>query len=50
MVRLALIGAGNHCRGNHAPALAKYAADYPDRLELAAVCGMEREKAESVAE
>ncbi len=50
MVRLALIGAGNHCRGNHAPALAKYAVDHPDRLELAAVCDLLPEKAEAFAE
>ena len=49
MVRLALIGAGNHCRGNHAPALGKYAADHPDRLELVAVCDLVREKAEAFA-
>ena len=50
MVRLALIGAGNHCRGNHAPALAKYAKDHPDRLELAAVCDLLPEKARAFAE
>lgn len=49
MVRIALIGAGNHCRGNHAPAMAKYAADHPDRVELSAVCDLEREKAEGFA-
>lgn len=49
MVRLALIGAGNHCRGNHAPALAKYAADHPDRVKLVGVCDLEREKGERFA-
>ena len=50
MVRVALIGAGSHCRGNHAPALSKYAADHPDRVELVAVCDLVREKAEAFAE
>jgi len=49
-IRLALIGAGSHCRGNHAPAMAKYASEHPDQLELAAVCDLQREKAESFAD
>ena len=49
MVRLALIGAGNHSGLNHAPALGKYAADHPDLLELAVVCDLDRSKAESFA-
>ena len=50
MVKVALIGAGNHCRGNHAPALAQYAKDHPDRVELVAVCDLEQEKAERFAQ
>ena len=49
-IRLALIGAGSHCRGNHAPAMAQYAREHPDRLELVAVCDLQREKAEAFAE
>ena len=49
MVNLGLIGCGNHCRGNHAPAMAQYAKDYPDRLTLAAVCDLDRGKAEQFA-
>lgn len=49
-IKLALIGAGSHCRGNHAPAMAQYACEHPDRVELAAVCDLEREKAETFAE
>ena len=45
MIRLALIGAGSHCNINHGPALAKYAADHPDQLELAAVCDLDEAKA-----
>lgn len=50
MLRIALIGAGNHCRGNHAPALAKYAMDHPGQLELTAVCDLQREKTEAFCE
>lgn len=50
MVRIALIGAGNHSRSNHAPALAKYAADHLDQVELVAVCDLQREKAEAFCE
>ncbi|HAA77882.1 TPA: hypothetical protein DCE37_22480 [Candidatus Latescibacteria bacterium] len=49
MVSLALIGCGSHCRGNHAPALAQYAKDYPDRMALAAVCDLDCERAEGFA-
>lgn len=49
MVKIALIGAGNHCRGNHAPALSQYAKDHPERVELVAVCDLEQEKAERFA-
>ncbi len=50
MIRLALIGAGNHCRENHAPALQKYVEDYPDRLELAAVCDLDKARADRFSE
>ena len=50
MIKLALIGAGNHSGINHAPALGKYAADHPDLLELAAVCALDRAKTEALAE
>lgn len=49
MVKVALIGAGSHCRGNHAPALAQYAKDHPDELNLVAVCDLVRDKAEAFA-
>ncbi len=44
-----MIGAGGHSRSNHAPAFAKYAADHPNRLGLAAVCDLEPEKGETAA-
>ena len=49
MISLGLIGCGTHCRGNHAPALSQYAQDHPDRLRLAAVCDLDRGKAEQFA-
>ena len=49
MLRVALIGAGDHCRRYHAPALARYAAENPGQAELAAVCDLERERAETLA-
>jgi len=49
MVKVALIGAGSHCRGNHAPALSQYAKDHSDKVELVAVCDLDREKAEKFA-
>jgi predicted dehydrogenase len=50
MVRLGLIGCGSHCKGNHAPALAQYAQEHPDRLELAAVCDLDQERAQAFAD
>ena len=50
MVRLGLIGCGSHCKGNHAPAMAHYAQDHPDRLELAAVCDLDGERAKLFAD
>mgnify|MGYP003313634905 CR=1 FL=1 len=49
MISLGLIGCGTHCRGHHAPALSQYAQDHPDRLSLAAVCDLDRGKAEQFA-
>ncbi|MBT3605204.1 MAG: Gfo/Idh/MocA family oxidoreductase [Candidatus Latescibacteria bacterium] len=49
MVKVALIGAGNHCRINHAPALSQYAKDHADKVELIAVCDLEQNKADGFA-
>jgi predicted dehydrogenase len=48
MLRVALIGAGNHCRRYHAPALARYAREHAD-CQLAAICDLDRQKAETFA-
>ena len=49
MIRLALIGCGRHCRRFHAPALAKYAAEHPGEIELAATCDLDIAAAEQMA-
>ena len=50
MVNVALIGAGNHCSGNHAPSLKHYAERHPETVSLAAVCDLDAEKARKAAE
>lgn len=45
MIKLALIGAGNHSRRFHAPALAHYAREHPGEIELSAICDLDAEKA-----
>lgn len=49
MLKIAVIGAGSHCRRNHAPALQKFAKDHPGRIELSAVCAVVRSRARRVA-
>jgi predicted dehydrogenase len=49
MVKLVVLGAGNHSRRNHLPALARYAAAHPSEVELAALCDLRREHAARTA-
>jgi predicted dehydrogenase len=44
-VRLAAIGGGNHSRKNHLPSLARYVAEHPGEVELAAFCDLDPEVA-----
>ncbi len=46
MIRLALIGCGRHSGRFHAPSLAKYAAQHPGEVELAAACDLDQAAAE----
>ncbi len=46
MIRLALIGCGNHSRGNHATPLSRYASEHPDDVALVAACDLNIERAE----
>ena len=45
MIRLALVGCGEHSRGSHAAPLARYAAAHPGEIELVAACDLNRERA-----
>lgn len=49
MIRIALIGGGDHSRGNHLPAVARYVSLHPGEIELAAFCDLRPEVAESVS-
>lgn len=50
MIRIVLLGAGNHSRQNHLPALARYVAEHPGQVKLAAVCDLDRERAKEAAQ
>src|SRR5437762_12553148 len=47
MLRLALIGCGEHSRGSHAAPLARYAAEHPSEISLAAACDLDLGRAEA---
>lgn len=49
MMQIGVIGAGNHSRHNHGPALDQYRSEYSGSVELAAICDLDREKAEQFA-
>jgi myo-inositol 2-dehydrogenase / D-chiro-inositol 1-dehydrogenase len=46
MIRLGLIGCGEHSEGGHAVPLARYKAEHPDEIELTAVCDLRLERAQ----
>lgn len=46
MLRLALVGCGEHSRISHATPLARYAAQHPGEIELAAACDLDSSRAE----
>ena len=50
MLKLVLLGAGNHSQRNHLPALARYVARHPGEVELAALCDLRSGHAETMAE
>ena len=47
MIRLGLVGCGEHAEGGHAVPLARYKALHPDELELTAACDLNVERAQS---
>lgn len=46
MLKIALIGCGEHSKGNHAVPLARYAAEHPGEISLVAACDLNPERAE----
>ena len=47
MIRLGLIGCGEHSESGHAIPLAKYKSAHPAEIELAAVCDLKAERAQA---
>src|SRR6266496_261580 len=47
MLRLGLIGCGEHAEGSHAVPLARYASEHPGEICLAAACDLQAERAEA---
>jgi predicted dehydrogenase len=45
MIRLALLGCGEHSRSSHAAPLARYAAENPGDIELVATCDLDLDRA-----
>ena len=46
MIRIALVGCGEHSEGSHAAPLARYAAERPGEVSLAAACDLNMARAE----
>jgi predicted dehydrogenase len=46
MIRLGLIGCGEHSEIGHAVPLARYQAEHPGEIELTAVCDLRLERAQ----
>ena len=46
MIRLGLIGCGEHSEGGHAVPLARYQAEHPGEIELTAACDLNPERAQ----
>ena len=45
MIRIALVGCGEHSKASHAAPLARFAARHPDEIQLVAACDLNRERA-----
>ena len=50
MIRLALVGCGEHAETGHAIPLARYKAEYPDEIALVAACDIRIERAQRFCE
>ena len=44
MIRIALVGCGEHSRASHAAPLARFAATHPNEITLVAACDLNRER------
>src|SRR5690349_13183721 len=47
MIRLGLIGCGEHAETGHAIPLARYLAAHPDQIELTAACDVQVQRAQN---
>jgi myo-inositol 2-dehydrogenase/D-chiro-inositol 1-dehydrogenase len=47
MIRLAIVGCGEHSRESHGAPLARYASNHPGEIELAAACDIDLDRANS---
>jgi len=50
MIRLALVGCGEHAENGHAIPLARYKSEYPDEIALVAACDIRIERAQKFCE
>jgi myo-inositol 2-dehydrogenase/D-chiro-inositol 1-dehydrogenase len=50
MIKLVVLGAGNHSRQNHLPSLSRYVAENPGTVELAGLCDLDQELATEMAQ
>ena len=50
MLKIVLIGTGEHSQGHHLPALAHYVSLRPGEVQLAALCDLRRDHAENMAQ
>ena len=45
MLRIVVVGAGAHSRGQHLPSLSRFVEEHPGQIELAALCDLDAERA-----
>jgi predicted dehydrogenase len=49
VIKICVVGAGGHSRGNHGPSLQRFTEQNPGVIELAAIADLDRDRAESYA-
>lgn len=50
MLKIVVVGAGNHSQRNHLPSLARYVVQFPGEIELVALCDLRQEHAAAMAD